>query len=550
MIFDLNERMENGLIALLMPMTAKMMKEAMPQIDTENTHIENTLNFIDLLGVSMNDGSVVLSKILNYNPAEINLPDQNEMVSGDTSSTAGKSLILPDTQSLIALLQNILMMQNQSGVAPQPGPRTDIQRDDENMKNRDVTEFTRNIVALLKHGEIVRITIRKQDGQVDTRPEYGSAEKKNDSGCVLREFPIAEKQPAPSGISIEAQVAGHMAEYPETEEAERTVTRPDTDVIALIAAALQQMGYSAHENVTTKNLSDMCEAAQDKAEIPDRELPGIYRIIHDKPGAHVNVQKTNHNTPEITTDSRGSTYVASDTPEWESSPLQKNGSTHQSAEITIEVIKPVEKPVISDTAIQRITMQNEDDHRAASAYSHKMEFEQKKRIEEQVVIVRGTDEADERDISQDRQLPSGNDVAKMNHRAARETGKPVEKSSFTSVMMDRIEKITEQFAGKNTAFDMVVRLKVDERESLIVGFKDHGQRISVEIKTTNENTGSILQSQKEEIMKQLEEKDVYTNIYVDIHNEKRERKEQKDGAKKRSSQNRVQDFSGFLNEVA
>jgi hypothetical protein len=49
-------------------------------------------------------------------------------------------------------------------------------------------------------------------------------------------------------------------------------------------------------------------------------------------------------------------------------------------------------------------------------------------------------------------------------------------------MTDRIEKIVEHYANKGVSADLVVRLKIDEKETLIVGLKDQGQTVAVEIK--------------------------------------------------------------------
>ncbi len=126
----------------------------------------------------------------------------------------------------------------------------------------------------------------------------------------------------------------------------------------------------------------------------------------------------------------------------------------------------------------------------------------------------------------------------------------MEKTPFASVMTDRIEKIVEQYANKNVSMDMVVRLKIDEKETLLVGLKEHGQRVTVEVKTTNEGMGTFLQSQKEEIARQLEGKNIYANIYVDVQNENREKREQRNQQKKRSDEQENEDFVGFLEAMA
>jgi hypothetical protein len=126
----------------------------------------------------------------------------------------------------------------------------------------------------------------------------------------------------------------------------------------------------------------------------------------------------------------------------------------------------------------------------------------------------------------------------------------LEKAPFASVMTDRIEKIVEQYANKNVSMDMVVKLKIDEKETLLVGLKEQGQRVTVEVKTTNETMGNFLLSQKEEIAKQLEGKNVYANIYVDVQNENSQKKEQREQKRANRGKKAKDDFDAFIEAVA
>jgi hypothetical protein len=145
---------------------------------------------------------------------------------------------------------------------------------------------------------------------------------------------------------------------------------------------------------------------------------------------------------------------------------------------------------------------------------------------------------------------SQNDYTKIGNHLDKEAGKVLEKAPFISIMTDRIEKIVEQYAGKSVSMDMVVRLKIDEKETILVGLKEQGQRVAVEVKTTNAGMGTFLQSQKEEITRQLEGKNIYANIYVDVQNENREKRDQRDHQKKRSDGQEKEDFVGFLEVMA
>lgn len=167
------------------------------------------------------------------------------------------------------------------------------------------------------------------------------------------------------------------------------------------------------------------------------------------------------------------------------------------------------------------------------------------------VVFKISDKEIDDNIGKDeRQLLPQNDYTKMSTHSDKETAKVVDKTAFASMMADRIEKIAEQYGNKTFSMDMVIRLKIDDKESILVGLKEQGNRISVEVKTTNEGMGSYLQSQKEEIAKQLEGKFVYANIYVDVQNEGSRKKEQKEQQKKRSQEEEQKGFGVFLEALA
>jgi hypothetical protein len=96
-----------------------------------------------------------------------------------------------------------------------------------------------------------------------------------------------------------------------------------------------------------------------------------------------------------------------------------------------------------------------------------------------------------------------------------QSNKTVKEAPFTSVMTDKIEKIVEQYLTKGPSMDMIVRLKINDNDTLLVGLKNNGQKIMVDVKTTDAGTINILQAHKDDIIRNLEEKNVYTNIFVD-----------------------------------
>ncbi len=93
--------------------------------------------------------------------------------------------------------------------------------------------------------------------------------------------------------------------------------------------------------------------------------------------------------------------------------------------------------------------------------------------------------------------------------------KVMKEAAFGSVMTDRIEKIVEQFSARGTSMDMILRLKIDDRDTLLVGLKNEGQKVIVDVKSSNEGMINVLQNQKDTISRNLEEKHVYTSIFID-----------------------------------
>lgn len=133
----------------------------------------------------------------------------------------------------------------------------------------------------------------------------------------------------------------------------------------------------------------------------------------------------------------------------------------------------------------------------------------------------------------------------------KEGAKALDRTAFGSVIADRVSQVVEQYANRNTSMDMVMRLKIDEKETILVGLKDDGQKITVQIKTGSEGVMSFIQSQKDTIMRHLEGKNIYANIMVDINDqrgfEKRDRRDQKE---ERGQQEQEEEFSAFLDALS
>jgi len=100
--------------------------------------------------------------------------------------------------------------------------------------------------------------------------------------------------------------------------------------------------------------------------------------------------------------------------------------------------------------------------------------------------------------------------------AQEETGKTSgQNTTMTTTSVERFEKIIEQFGSGNAQHDLTVKLDMGKEGSVILGLKDLGPSVTVEVKATDQGIVSLLQSQKDSIIKNLEGKDVHANIYID-----------------------------------
>ena len=124
-------------------------------------------------------------------------------------------------------------------------------------------------------------------------------------------------------------------------------------------------------------------------------------------------------------------------------------------------------------------------------------------------------------------------------------------NAFSALMAEKIERIVEQFSAKGRTMDMILRLKIDDRETLLVGFKNEGQKVMVDVKASNEGVVNILQTHKDAISRNLEEKHVYTNIYVDPDaNGSFERRESRRDGRRREQDSSDMNFIEFLEASA
>jgi len=120
-----------------------------------------------------------------------------------------------------------------------------------------------------------------------------------------------------------------------------------------------------------------------------------------------------------------------------------------------------------------------------------------------------------------------------------------EKGSFTSFMTDRIEKIVEQYSNRGSQMDMVVRLKLDDKETLLIGLKHEGQKIIVDVKASNDSLVNLIQIHKDDIARHLEGKNIFTNIFVQPDGERNTSKQHDRENKK--GERRQETRASFIN---
>ncbi len=142
--------------------------------------------------------------------------------------------------------------------------------------------------------------------------------------------------------------------------------------------------------------------------------------------------------------------------------------------------------------------------------------------------------------------PQGDMAKTAPNREGEHAGKS-DKTHFLATMTDRIEKIAQDYSQRNSSTDMTVRLKMDEG-TLLVGLKDDGQRISVEIKTASEGLMNLLQAQKEEIVRHLETRNITASIFVDPEGDRNfQKRDQRNPEKRQNGKGKEQDgFVEFL----
>lgn len=120
-------------------------------------------------------------------------------------------------------------------------------------------------------------------------------------------------------------------------------------------------------------------------------------------------------------------------------------------------------------------------------------------------------------------------------------------------MINKIENIVEQYAAGKKNVDMLIRFKIDDGEILQLGLKNKGEDILIQIKSPNMEIANMFNEHKEAIIKSLEEKNIFANIFVNPdgarNQEKRQHRQGHRGYKSNGGKT-VDNFSDILKAQA
>jgi hypothetical protein len=148
------------------------------------------------------------------------------------------------------------------------------------------------------------------------------------------------------------------------------------------------------------------------------------------------------------------------------------------------------------------------------------------------------------------EVPQGESF-KTNILQVKDNNITFEKGSFTSFVTDRIEKIVEQFSNRVSQMDMVVRLKLDDKETLLVGLKHEGQKIIVDVKASSDGLINLIQTHKNDIARHLEDKNIFTSIFVQPDGERNyERRSQEQNKREEKKKEAGTSFKNILETTA
>jgi hypothetical protein len=144
-------------------------------------------------------------------------------------------------------------------------------------------------------------------------------------------------------------------------------------------------------------------------------------------------------------------------------------------------------------------------------------------------------------------FPSGDEAMRADTRQGKEPAGVSERGTFVSTMTHKIEEMAEKLANRTQPMDMILRLKIDDKESLVVGLKEQGNRLIVEVKSASESLTGLLQLHKDAITRELENKQIYATINVDPNGEgDLQRRGQRDRGRRNAEEEEKKAFLGIL----
>jgi hypothetical protein len=542
--------MENFLINYLLKNCVTLAKEFFSSEKAAVKEGNNAVNFHNLLDAKM--GSSAMTTNTGTVDGALSKEGETETSVGNGAKKADPgdpSINFFDTQSILASLQTYFKTQDTQDNTPNIVEN----------KTQSVTieKLLQNVFSLLQDGESVQFFLK---GKSIDAISSAQTSKEEETMAETDQHPADEPAKVIDNSALIAYLASILQESDVSKE-----TGKKTEDAGAENKDKSVNGYEKFQGIEASRIFRTTIASKEtikvthgieksllnKTEVPpsfEDENSGYKDVANPtdvavKPFPSIEVKKLNERENVI--------QVISN----ESSPRENREMNKNISILTAKVEKP---SVSNDSSFkefvsgQPLSGENGEAAKNISVLTVKTEKATLSRDDEIVGVVSKVNDkvADEHAGLDERQLLSQSDYTKTSMPPDKETGKVLQKTAFVSVMADRIEKIVEQYANKNVSMDMVVRLKIDEKETLLVGLKEQGQRVTVEVKTTNENMGTFLQSQKEEIARQLQGKNIYANIYVDVQNQNPQKRDQRNNQKKRTAEQEKQDFSGFLDAVA
>jgi hypothetical protein len=143
------------------------------------------------------------------------------------------------------------------------------------------------------------------------------------------------------------------------------------------------------------------------------------------------------------------------------------------------------------------------------------------------------------------QLSGGSDSGAAASTAQEQSGKVSDRSTAGEAV-EKFQQVLEQFSGKTGQHGLTVKLDIGSEGSLVLGMKDLGQTVTVEVRASHDATVSLLQSQRDTIIRHLEGKDVHTNIVIDPNaSGTPEKRDRRDTQKQRTFPSAPKEDEGF-----